>query len=539
MHPRWAASPTPLLAAAIAAITACGPPGGTPADDAGAPSSNGVPRISAAEARPRVDAIFADYASPSGPGCSLGVVRDGELVLATGYGSADLDHGIPNGPATVFRIASVSKQVTAGAVALLAVRGDLDLDAPVQRYIPEFPDYPDAPTVRHLVHHTSGVREYLAIMSLAGYRDDDSYGNSEALAAIARQRELVFPPGDRQLYSNSGYILLGEIVARVSGRSLRDFAEANFFGPLGMTRTHFHDDHNEIVPNRATGYAPVRRGGANPDPAAAGGARADGQGDAFEISVTTLDVVGDGGVFTSVEDWAAWDRNLSEGTVGGPEWVALMHQRGVLNSGDTISYAFGLSHGEHGGLATVGHTGSWVGYRTAMSRYPETGHSFVAFCNRSRIGPARLIERVAEVYLEDRMASAAPAEEQPAPDAPAEEPSAPAAPAENAAEAAEPSAAPSEPASPEPESAIPGRTRYAGSFYSPELDATYRIVEDGASGLTLHVGRSEPVGLLVSAHGVLTTGRGTTLRFSDLAGGRYRAMLLDAGRVRNLRFTRF
>ena len=539
MHPRWAASPTPLLATAFAAITACGPPGGTPADDAGAPSSNGVPRISAAEARPRVDAIFADYASPSGPGCSLGVVRDGELVLATGYGSADLDHGIPNGPATVFRIASVSKQVTAGAVALLAIRGDLDLDAPVRRYIPEFPDYPDAPTVRHLVHHTSGVREYLTIMSLAGYRDDDSYGNPEALAAIARQRELVFSPGDRQLYSNSGYILLGEIVARVSGQSLRDFAEANFFGPLGMTRTHFHDDHNEIVPSRATGYAPVRRGGANPDPAAAGDARADGQGDAFEISVTTLDVVGDGGVFTSVEDWAAWDRNLSEGTVGGPEWVALMHRRGVLNSGDTISYAFGLSHGEHGGLATVGHTGSWVGYRTAMSRYPEAGHSFVAFCNRSRIGPARLIERVAEVYLEDRMASAAPAEEQPAPDAPAEEPSAPAAPAENAAEAAEPSAAPPEPASPEPESAIPGRTRYAGSFYSPELDATYRIVEDGASGLTLHVGRSEPVSLLVSADGVLTTGRGTTLRFSDLAGGRYRAMLLDAGRVRNLRFTRF
>ena len=520
-------SPARLLATAFATITACGPPGGTPADDAGAPSSNDVPPISATEARSRVDAIFADYASTSGPGCSLGVIRDGELVLATGYGSADLDHGIPNGPATVFRIASVSKQITAGAIALLAVRGDLDVDAPVRRYIPEFPDYPDAPTVRHLVHHTSGVREYLTIMSLAGYHDDDSYGNPDALAAIARQRELVFPPGERHLYSNSGYILLGEIVARISGQSLRDFAEANLFGPLGMTQTHFHDDHNEIVPNRATGYAPVRRGNANRDPATTDGARVDGQRDDFEISVTTLDVVGDGGVFTSVEDWAAWDRNLSEGTVGGAEWVALMHQRGVLNSGDTIPYAFGLSHGEHGGLATVGHTGSWVGYRTAMSRYPETGHSFVAFCNRSRIGPAALIERVAEVYLEDRMASAAD-----------EEPAAPDAPAEDAAEEAEPSAAPPEPAPPEPESAIPARARYAGTFYSPELDANYRIVEDGSSGLTLHVGRSEPVSLLVSADGVLTTGRGMTLRFSDLVEGRYRAVLLDAGRVRNLRFTR-
>ncbi|MDE2654286.1 MAG: serine hydrolase [Gemmatimonadota bacterium] len=500
--------------AAVFASTACGPP------------------ISEAEARARVDAIFADYASPSGPGCSLGVIRDGDLVLAAGYGSADLDHGIANGPETVFRIASVSKQVTAGAIALLAVRGELDLDAPVQRYIPEFPDYPDPPTVRHLVHHTSGVREYLTIVSLAGYRDDDSYGNPEALAAITRQRELVFPPGDRQQYSNSGYILLGEIVARVSGRSLRDFAEANFFGPLGMTQTHFHDDHNEIVPNRATGYAPMRPGSTDPDRAPTDGAGAGDPGGAFEISVTTLDVVGDGGVFTSVEDWVAWDRNLSEGTVGGTEWVALMHQRGVLNSGDTIPYAFGLSHGEHGGLATVGHTGSWVGYRTAMSRYPETGHSFVAFCNRSRISPGRLIESVAEVYLEERMAPAAQEEAPEGADAAAEE----------EAPEAEPSAAPpepaEEPAAPEPESAIPARARYAGSFYSPELAATYRIVEDGASGLTLHVGRSEPASLLAAADGVLTTEWGMTLRFSDLVEGRYRAILLDAGRVRNLRFSR-
>ena len=495
------------LAAVLATITACGPP------------------ISEAEARARVDAIFADYASPSGPGCSLGVIRDGNLVLATGYGSADLDHGIPNGPATVFRIASVSKQVTAGAIALLAVRGELDLDAAVQRYIPEFPDYPDPPTVRHLVHHTSGVREYLTIVSLAGYRDDDSYGNPEALAAITRQRELVFPPGDRQQYSNSGYILLGEIVAHVSGQSLRDFAEVNFFGPLGMTQTHFHDDHNEIVPNRATGYAPMRPGRTDPDRAPTEDTGAGDSGSAFEISVTTLDVVGDGGVFTSVEDWAAWDRNLSEGTVGGPEWVALMHQRGVLNSGDTIPYAFGLSHGEHGGLATVGHTGSWVGYRTAMSRYPETGHSFVAFCNRSRISPGRLIERVAEVYLEERMASA---EEEEAPEASAEESGPAAAPPEPS----------EEPAAPEPEAAIPARARYAGSFYSPELAATYRIVEDGPSGLTLHVGRSEPASLLVAEDGVLTSERGMTLRFSDLVEGRYRTMQLDAWRVRNLRFTR-
>ena len=221
------------------------------------------------------------------------------------------------------------------------------------------------------------------LMSLAGNRSEDFYTNREVLDAINRQRELNFTPGSEYLYSNAGYFLLGEIVARVSGQSLREFAETEFFGPLGMTHTHFHDDHNEIVRNRAIGYVPTD--------------------DGFRINVTTLDMVGDGGIFTSVEEWFAWDRNLTEGTVGGPEWVALMHERGVLNSGDTIPYAFGIAHGRHRGLATVGHGGSWVGYRAAMSRYPDAGYSFVALCNRSRIDPGTLIASTAEFYLEDRM----------------------------------------------------------------------------------------------------------------------------------------
>jgi len=446
----------------------------------------------------RIDDIFADYASETGPGCSMGVIQDGRLIHASGYGTANLDHGIPNGPATIFRTGSVSKQFTAGAIALLAIRGELELDAPVQRYIPEFPDYPDPPTVRHLIHHTSGVRDYIVLMSLAGNRSEDFYTNQEVLDAINRQRELNFTPGAEYLYSNAGYFLLGEIVARVSGQSLREFAESEFFGPLGMIHTHFHDDHNEIVPNRAVGYAPTD--------------------DGFRINVTTLDMVGDGGVFTSLEEWVAWDRNLTEGTVGGPEWVALMHERGVLNSGDTIPYAFGISHGEHRGLATVGHTGSWVGYRAAMSRYPETGHSFVAFCNRSAIAPATLIASTAEIYLEDRMEPVEAADET------AEE-----TPAEATDEAGSPD---------EPDLDIPNRARYAGSFYSAELDTTYRIVEERGAGLTLHVGRLDPAALMAESEGVLTSERGWTLRFSQLAGSRYQAMMVDAGRVQNLRFVR-
>ena len=444
----------------------------------------------------RVDAVFADYASPAGPGCSLGVIRDGRLIHATGYGTANLDHGIPNGPATIFRVGSVSKQFTAAAIALLSIRRELDLDAPVRDYIPEFPDYADPPTIRHLVHHTSGVRDYIVLMSLAGNRSEDFYTNQEVLDAISRQRELNFPPGSEFLYSNSGYFLLGEIVARISGRSLREFAETEFFRPLEMTRTHFHDDHNEIVPGRAIGYAPTD--------------------DGFRISVTTLDMVGDGGVFTSVEEWAAWDRNLTNGTVGGPEWVALMHERGALNSGDTIPYAFGIAHGEHRGLATVGHGGAWVGYRAGMSRYPEAGYSFVALCNRSQIDPMALIATTAEIYLDDRME---PAEESAEPEA------------EGGAGEDD---APQDRPSPD----IPDRTRYAGSFYSPELNTTYHLRDEGAAGLTLHAGRLDPATLLAVSEGVLSGRRGMTFRFSALDGGRYQAMMVDAGRVKNLRFTR-
>ena len=470
----------PILATTVAALAAgCNPP----------PEPGELPSA--------VDAIFADYAATDGPGCSVGVIQDGRLIGSQGYGMANLDHEIPNDPSTVFRMASVSKQVTAGVIALLAVRGDLDLDAPIRHYLPDFPDYPDPPTVRHLVHHTSGVRDYVGLMWLAGNRNEDFYTNPEVLAAINRQRALNFQPGAEYLYSNAGYFLLGQIVASVSGQSLREFAETHFFAPLGMTDTHFHDDHNEVVARRATGYSPTDNG--------------------FRINVTTLDMVGDGGLFTSVEDWVAWDRNLETGTVGGPDWVALMHKRGVLNSGDTIPYAFGISHGEHRGLATVGHGGAWVGYRTAMTRYPETGYSFVALCNRSRINPTRLIAATAEVYLEDRMA---PAEDTGESD---EEPPA--------------AAAADEPEEAAPSEEIPGRDRYTGSFYSPELDVTYHILLAGADGLTLRAGRWDPVAMLEADDGVLH-GEGLTFRFSDLAESRFRSFMLDAGRVKNLRFTR-
>ena len=229
-----------------------------------------------------VDEVFAAYDHTDTPGCALGVVQGGDLVYGRGYGMANLDHGIAITPQSVFRTGSVAKQFTAAAVAIAARDGALALDDPVKKWITTLPTYPSDPTIRHMVHHTSGLRDYLVLMRLRGLRSDDFYTDPEVRDVVSGQHELNFTPGAEYLYSNSGYFLLGQIIREATGMSLREYAQERIFGPLRMTHTHFHDDHNHIVANRATGYAP--------------------EGEGYRISQTTLDMVGDGGVFTSIED---------------------------------------------------------------------------------------------------------------------------------------------------------------------------------------------------------------------------------------------
>ncbi len=340
----------------------------------------------------RVDAVFVDYDSTRAPGCSLGVIQDGELVYARGYGMASLDHGVPLGPRSVFRIASTSKQFTAFSIQLLVDRGEVDLDADVRTYLPELPEYPWPVTVRHLVNHTSGYRDYLSINWLAGTRDEDYYTDAEVLDLLSRQRELNFEPGSRFLYSNSGYFLLGQIVLRVTGKTLREFAADEIFGPLGMKQSHFHDNHREIVPERAIGYSPADEGG-------------------FEIDLTTLEMIGDGGVFTSVEDLARWDANFYQPRVGGEATIAKMLEQGVLNSGESIDYASGLEISEYRGLRRVTHGGAFVGYRAQLARFPDQRLSVICLCNRGDASPSRLVQEVADLYLADHLAESDGADE--------------------------------------------------------------------------------------------------------------------------------
>ena len=340
----------------------------------------GTPVFAGTPERSEIDKVFADYDSTRSPGCSMAIYHDGEIAYARGYGMANLEYGIANGPNTVFRIGSTSKQFTAMAVALLAEQGKLSLDDDIHKFFPALPGYGEPVTVRQLLHHTSGLRDYLELTWLADWRED--YSVDEALNMILRQRELNFPPGTDHLYSNSGYFLLSQIVQKVTDQTLRVWADENMFRPLGMTNTHFHDDHTHIVENRADGYDSA-------------------DNDGFRISMTTLEMVGDGGVYTTVEDLLKWDRNFYDNRLGKgePGLIELMQTPGKLKNGDVLDYAFGLSVDEFAGTREISHGGAFVGYRAELSRYPDHRLSVVVLCNYANTDPSSLARRVASLYL--------------------------------------------------------------------------------------------------------------------------------------------
>jgi CubicO group peptidase (beta-lactamase class C family) len=447
---------------------------------------------------PDVDAIFADFERGDSPGCAVGVIRDGDVVFHRGYGFANLDHRIPNGADIVYYVGSVSKQFTAAAIALLAHESRISLDDDVRRYIPELPDYGRPMTIRHLVHHTSGLRDIYTLMSLAGLRMEDVMTNEDALALIARQRELNFAPGDDYLYSNSGYWLLGQIIERVTGLTLRQYAHARIFQPLGMTRTHFHDDAGSIIAGRAMSYS--------------------GSADAtFRVAyLGNFDKVGAGGLYTTLADLAKWDANFYEPKVGGRNFIETMQTRGVLNSGDTIAYAFGINVQERRGLRMVRHSGSLMGFRADLVRYPDQRFSVLTMCNLGSVDAGALADRVTELFLGDRL--------QPVPQIP-----------QSAAVSPRPEAArgPAAAVAPAPHVRL---ADFTGRYYSEELHATYMVdLADSGLVVTRRLTGAQP---LRHIDGDRFAAGGQTFTFNRDAAGRIEGFAVEAGRVRNIRFGR-
>jgi CubicO group peptidase (beta-lactamase class C family) len=356
--------------------------------------ATGEPRT-ASEQSKKVDELFRRWHAPDSPGAAVLVIHDGRIVHAKGYGMANLEHGVPIRPDTVFDIASVSKQFAAMAVALLEADGRISLDDDVRRHVREVPDFGRTITLRHLVHHTSGIRDWPGTLSMAGWNFQDVVSFNQILRMAYHQRELNFEPGDQHSYSNTGYNLLAEVVARVSGKSFREFCDERIFRPLAMADTHFQDDHTEVVTNSAHPYRPG------------------GDGRVRHV-VSSLTALGSSSLFTTVNDLAKWIDNYHSQTpkVGTRAIIARLHERGRLNSGASIAYAFGQSLGEYRGLQTVSHTGSWAGYRSVLERFPDQRFAVAILANTADMNPFQLARQIDDIYLADRFtqpASAAPA----------------------------------------------------------------------------------------------------------------------------------
>ncbi len=457
--------------------------------------------LTASQTRPsadlskRVDELFRQWQSKESPGAAVLVMLDGKVVHARGYGMANLEHGVPIGTSTIFDIASVSKQFGAMAVALLEADGRLSLDDEVRKYIGELPSFGTPITLRHLVHHTSGIRDWPGTLAIAGWSFEDVVSFPQILRMAFHQRELNFTPGDAYAYSNTGYNLLAEVVARVSGKSFRQFCDERIFKPLGMTRTHFHDNHAEVVVNRAESY--------RPGPGGAG----------HRHAVSNLTALGSSSLFTTIDDLAKWIDNLHAKTpaVGGQAVVTRMHERGRLNSGTAITYAFGQGIGEHRGLRVVNHTGSWAGYRSILERFPDQRFAVVILANTAAMNPSPLARQIADLYLADRFTAPAAA-------APAAPP-----PSSGAANAMSLSAAELQP--------------FAGEYRSEELQTSYHLeVRDGRL-IARHFRTGEIAFRPVQPDRFEAATFGQ-VRFVRGAGDVVEGFTATSDRVRNLRFDR-
>jgi len=334
----------------------------------------------------QVDEVFSQWNRVDSPGCAVAVLHDGETIYSRGYGMADLSHAAAIVPATPFHVASVSKQFTAAAILLLEEQGKLSLDDDVRRYIPELHDFGARITLRHLLHHTSGLRDQWGLLVLAGFRySQDLITDDDVMNIVSAQRELNFTPGSKFMYSNTGFTLAAQVVKRVSGQSLREFTTKHLFEPLGMQSTHFRDDHAEVNRGEAWGYVPARNG-------------------KFRLALTNFDTVGATSLYTTIEDLAKWDENFYRRRVGGAAFTSRMTHLDKLTDGGDNYFAMGLMMLRYRGLPIVEHSGGDAGYRSEILRFPDQHFTVITLCNTTAPAP-ELSRKVADLYVAGRFAA--------------------------------------------------------------------------------------------------------------------------------------
>lgn len=331
----------------------------------------------------RVDELFKEYNTVDSPGAAVAVVKDGMVVYRKGFGSAQLEYNIPISPSTVFHVASVSKQFTAMAVLMLEDQGKLSVDDDIRKHLPWVPDFGKKITIRHLLNHTSGLRDQWSLLVVGGWRIDDIITQEHIINLVKRMKELNFEPGERYLYCNTGYTLMAEIVTAVSGKPFEKYCDENIFKPLGMTSTHFHKDVYKIVKNRAYSYS---------------------RNDKKELvnSLLNYSNAGATSLFTTVEDLVNWMRNFDEKRVGNEKVMKQLFTKGVLNDGEEIDYASGIVIGKYKGLKYYSHGGADAGFRSTLYYFPEPKLGVTVLSNYGNFNAGGMGRQVAGIFLEDK-----------------------------------------------------------------------------------------------------------------------------------------
>jgi CubicO group peptidase (beta-lactamase class C family) len=440
-----------------------------------------------------VDKIFARWNGDT-PGCAVGVGVKGRPALEKAYGMADLEHGVANKADTIFEAGSVSKQFTAAAVLLLARDGKLSLDDPARKHIPELPDYGVPLTVRHMLQHSSGLRDWGEVAALSGWpRTSRVHTHAHVLDIISRQRSLNFPAGTRYSYSNTGYNLATVIVSRLSGQSFAEFTRERIFAPLGMTRTSWRDDYTRIVKDRAIAYSD--RGGE------------------FRQNMPFENVHGNGGLLTTVGDLLRWNENAATQKVGDPEFLRIQHEPGRFNDGTAHTYAMGLTIGEFRGVKEISHSGSTAGYRAHLMRFPDQHVSVAVLCNVGSGAATQYAQAVAAVYLARHL-------------------TAPGSGTQGAGRGRGNAS--------ENQAAVKPSVRelegYAGTYTSDEAEATFTIALDGDA---LVLKRRPDTVMRLTARGTDTFDAPLGgLRFIRDAAGKIVELSVTTGRVFDMRFSR-
>ena len=339
-------------------------------------------------AQTQIDKMFSRW-TRSTPGCAVGADVRGERIVRAAYGMADLEHDVPIAVDTIFEAGSVSKQFTAAAVLLLARDGRLSLEDRIGRYLPELPEPAAGVTIRQMLQHTAGLRDWGNLAAVAGWpRGTRIHTHAHVLDILSRQRALNFTPGTFWSYSNSGYNLAAILVSRVSGMPFAEYTKTRLFDPVGMRDTSWRDDFTRVVKRRAVGYSE--------------------QKGTYAVSMPFENVHGNGGLLTTVDDLLKWNAHLDAPVVGDAALVAELQRRAVFTDGRTHEYALGLYVDTYKGIAEVDHSGGTAGYRAHLGRYPEQRVSVAVLCNAASANPTANVKAIADLFLTGVRPASAP-----------------------------------------------------------------------------------------------------------------------------------